>query len=138
MRTLKYAFIGSVLLFVFVAIKVPSRAAHPPTQILELVISVVAVFNVGLGMAARPFLIRMARANSGRAQAGPSLSQWSSANIVSLAMIESCALFAVVLHTLGSSTKLVGILFGAALLALFVWTPGTPPVSDDAGGRPGN
>lgn len=134
MRVMKYAFLVSVVLFIFVTAWVPSKAAHPPAQIVELVVAVVAVTNIGLGFGARPFLARMAKANQERAGTASPLNQWFSANIVSLAMIESCGLFAFVLHLLGSSTRVAGLLFGCALLALLVWTPGKPPTAQDASG----
>ena len=134
MHIMKYAFIGSVMLFIVVTIEVPSRAAHPPEHSLELVIIVLALADLALGFVARTLLGRLAKGNVGRSGKTTPLNQWASANLASLAMIESCALVAVVLHVLGSSTRLVGILFGAALLALFAWTPGTPPASSEASG----
>lgn len=49
-------------------------------------------------------------------------------------MIESCALFALVLHLLGSSTMLVGLLFACAILTLIFWSTGSPPAPDNASG----
>jgi hypothetical protein len=49
-------------------------------------------------------------------------------------MIESCALFALVLHMLGSSSKLVDFLFGCAVVVLFFWNPGHPPGVEDPSG----
>ena len=123
MRTMKYAFIVSVLLFVLVTIQVPSKAAHPPAHSLEFIVIVLALTNLALGLAGRPILSRLIKANAERDGNKAPLNQWMSTNIVSFALIESCALFAVVLHMLGSSAKLVGILFGCALLALLAWNP---------------
>lgn len=134
MRIMKYSFIVSCLLFIVVTIEVPSKAVHPPARIIELIIILVALVNLALGFAARPFFGRLAQANAGQPNNAKPLGQWISGNVVSLAMIQSCALFAVVLHILGSPAKLVGVLFGCALLALFVWNPGTPPTEEDASG----
>lgn len=130
-RTMKYAFVVSVFLFIYVTIRVPSKAARPPQQSFELIIVMLALINLALGLNGRRFWGRLAQANAGRTSNTTPLNQWFSANVFSLAMIESCALFAVVLHMLGSPTKLVGILFGCALLALFVWSPGAPPATDN-------
>jgi hypothetical protein len=129
MRIMKYSLIVSVLLFIIVTIQIPSKAAHPPQHSLELIIGAMAFLDVALAYAARPFLSRFAKATAG-GTGNALLNQWMSANVVSLAMIESSAMFAIVLHVLGSATILVGLLFGCALLALVVWTPGTPPVPE--------
>lgn len=130
MRTMKYAFIVSVLLFIFVTIRVPSKAAHPPQHSFEFIIVMLALVNLNLGLHGRRFWCRLAQGSAGRTSNSTPLIQWFSANVFSLAMIESCALFALVLHMLGGPTKLVGILCGCALLALFVWSPGAPPASN--------
>jgi hypothetical protein len=66
MRTMKYAFIVSVLLFVLVTIQVPSKAAHPPAHSLELIVIVLALTNLALGLAGRPILSRLIKANAAR------------------------------------------------------------------------
>ena len=131
MRTMKYAFIVSVLLFIFVTIRVPSKTAQHPGQSVELIIIAIALTNLAVGWAGRSILSRLTKANADRDGNAAPLNQWASANILSFALIESCALFAVVLHMLGSSTKLVSLLFGCALLALFTWSPGAPPASEN-------
>lgn len=133
MRIIKYAFVVSVLMFILVTVEVPSKASHPPQHSFELILCLIAVVDVGLGLAARSFLAKFTKTAAQSNSTNAPLNQWMSANIVSLALIESCALFAVVLHMLGSSTRLVGIVFGCALLALFVWNPGKPPLGESAG-----
>jgi hypothetical protein len=130
MRTLKYAFIVSVLLFGVVMIEIPSKAVHPPQQLLELIISALALSNLVLGFNARRFLARFTPANAGSSGSATPMARWFSAGLFSLAMMESCALFALVLHMLGSSSRLVAILFACALVALFIWTPGVSPTSE--------
>ena len=55
MRTMKYAFIVSVFLFILVTIRDPSKAAHHPSQSLELIIVVIALTNLAVGSAAHRF-----------------------------------------------------------------------------------
>lgn len=131
MRTMKYAFILSVLLFISLTIRVPSKAAHHPGQSLEFIIIAMALTNLTVGCAGRSILRRLTNANVGRNGNAAPLNQWVLANMISFALIESCALFAVVLHMLGGSTKLVGLLFGCALLALFTWNSGAPPATEN-------
>ena len=129
MRIIKYAFIASVLLFGVVAIKIPSKAAHPPQHMIEVILSVLALSNLVLGLNAQSFFARFVKPN-GATAAGAPLSQWFAPGIFSLALIESCALFALVLHLLGSSSKLVGILFACSILTLIFWNPGHAPTQD--------
>ena len=132
MSILKYAFIASVLLFILVTVWVPSRAPHPPQTVVELILIFAALSNLVLGLNAKRLFGRFPQNSAGRAVP---LNPWFATNIAGLAMIESTALFAVVLHMLGSSAKVVGILFGCALIAFVVWNPGTPPSTEDAAGR---
>lgn len=134
MRIMKYAFVVSILLFLFMAFRIPSNAKHPPQQPIELIIMLLGLVNIILGWNGRSILARLAQANTSSPNRPTPLNQWFAANIFSLAMMESCALFALVLHLLGSSTKLVGILFACALLALLFWTPGAPPTTENIGG----
>lgn len=134
LRIVKYAFVVSCLMFFFVTLKIPAQAPHPPARSLELILVALVLIELGLGFAARPFLARLVQANARGSRDATAPVQWMSTNLVSLAMIESCALFAVVLHFLGSSQKLVGSLFGCALLALLIWAPGTPPLPDNGNG----
>ena len=137
MSTLKYTFLVSFLLFIVVATKIPSKAQHPPQKAIELAIIVLALMNLVLGMNGRRLFARITARNvvtpKGTGLSTPT-GQWFTANIFRLAMIESCALFALVLHLLGSSTKLVGILFACAILTLIFWSPGSPPAPDNASG----
>lgn len=129
MRLMKYFFFVSCLAFIIVTIRAPSQAKHPPSHVAEAIITFLALANLALAFVARPLLTRLAQGNPGRSGTATPLNQWVSANLVSLSLMESCALFAVVLHFLGSSQKLVGLLFACALLALLFWSPGTPPSS---------
>ena len=64
MRTMKYAFVVSVLLFIFVTIRVPSNAAHPPQHPFELIVVMLALVNLALGLNGRRFWGRLAQANA--------------------------------------------------------------------------
>jgi hypothetical protein len=137
MLTMKYSFIVSVLLFGVVMIEIPSKALHPPQHLLELIMSALALSNLVLGLNARRLFARLTPANASSSLSATPMARWFSARIFSLAMMESCALFALVLHMLGSSSRLVGILFACALITLFIWTPGASPTSELPGRRLG-
>lgn len=130
---LKFAFIVSCLLFLLITLRVPSRSAHAVQPNMERSVAAMAVLELALAFAARPLIARFAAANAGRLRNRAPLAPWMYANILSLTMIESSAVFGMVLHLLGGSEKLVGLIFGCALLAFLIWRPGTPPAHRSAG-----
>ena len=72
MRILKYIFIVSILLFIFVTIQVPSRATRPPQQPIELILILLALLNLAMGLNARRLFARLGLANAKRgAQSTP-------------------------------------------------------------------
>jgi hypothetical protein len=94
-----------------------------------------ALINLFLGIFGRPFFARLANANPHNAnppnaKTAP-IQRWMTANIFSLACIDACMLFGLVLHFLSGRTALVGLLFGAAMASLLFWSPGASPSTDD-------
>jgi len=66
MRILKYIFIVSILLFIFVTIQVPSRVTRPPQQPIELILILLALLNLAMGLNARRLFARLGLANAKR------------------------------------------------------------------------
>lgn len=50
--------------------------------------------------------------------------------VLGLALFESCSLFGLVLHFLGSRILVVEMLFAASLLAILFWSPSVPPTDE--------
>jgi len=59
------------------------------------------------------------------------LGYWMMGHILRLATAQSVALFAFVLHMLGSSAALVYVLYGSSLLQLLFWRPGVCPAQEN-------
>jgi hypothetical protein len=131
MRTMKLSFIVAGFLIIYVMLKIPAaHLSRPANPTLELVIAAVAFINLVLGLLARRFFARFATTSRSGAKSTP-LSQWFSANVLSLALIESCLLFGFVLNRLGGSVRLVELLCGSAMIAFLFWSPGRPPAPED-------
>lgn len=127
LRTMKYFFVGSCLMFIVVMVRVPSNAKHPPSHAFELIICSIALANLTMAFVVRKYLVaRVVETQADISQNVATEKLWITPNLFSLAMIESCALFALVLHLLGSSPIKVEFLFACAFLALFVWRPSLP------------
>ena len=132
LRAMKLSFIVAGFLIIYVMLKIPAaHLSRPANPTLELVIAAVALNNLVLGLVARRFFARFATNSSRSGAKSTPLSRWFSANVLSLALIESCLLFGFVLNRLGGSVRLVELLCGSAMIAFLFWSPGRPPAPED-------
>jgi hypothetical protein len=129
-RVLKATFIVSGLLFLYIVFKIPPKVTAPPKPALELIISLIALTNVALGFILPGFIARPSQ--SVTRSSTPPIQRWISGYVLSLAFFESCMLFGVVLHFVGSRVLVVECLFAAGLLAIVFWGPGEPPTDEAA------
>jgi hypothetical protein len=130
MQTIKYCFFVSGLLLIFVMVRIPVKSTTVANPTVEIAIAAMALINLFLGIFGRPFFARLANANPHNAKTAP-IQRWMTANIFSLACIDACMLFGLVLHFLRGRAALVGLLFGAAMASLLFWSPGASPSTDD-------
>jgi hypothetical protein len=128
-RTLKISFIVSGLLFLYIVFKTPRTATAPPQSAIEIIISAIALTNVALGFILPGFIARSAlRRQTSMLPSTTPIQSWISGYVLSLTFFESCMLFGVVLHFIGSRLFVVECLFAAGLLAIVFWGPGSPPI----------
>jgi hypothetical protein len=129
---LKISFIVVGLLFLCLIFKIPPSGSAPPQPAFELIISAIALTNIGLGFILPGFIASVAR--RGESSARPSttpIQRWMSGYVISLALFQSCNIFGLVLHFIGARALVVESLFAAGLLAMLVWSPGTPPTDEE-------
>ncbi len=132
MRILKYAFVVSAFLFIYIAVKV-SVPVHVPVGIpIEIAITFAGLACVLGGFLLPRYVYRAVERTAGGEPPEKQLQRWRAKGILSLAYFEACVLFGLVLHFLEARTWLVGLLFGAGIAAMLVWSPGKPPGADDA------
>ena len=131
MRILKYAFVVSAFLFIYVAIEIPVQPHAPVSQPIELVITFAGLTCIVVGFLVPRFVFRAPESTYQRNPALPPLKRWMTKGIMSLAYFEACILFGLVLHYLGARAWLVELLFGAGIAAELIWSPGTPPGAED-------
>jgi len=125
-QTAKYGFIAVGLVMIFAIIKIPVKYTTATDPTVGYAITAVALIDLTIGLLGRPFFVRMASRNRQFAKPTP-VQRWMIANICSLICIDSCLLLGFVLYILRARVVLVELLFGAALISLLFWSPGTPP-----------
>jgi hypothetical protein len=126
MRVLKYAFVVSGFLLIYVAIKVPAQSHRSVGQLVEIAITFAALACL-LGGFVLPRVLLQAQNTSAEAQ----LKRWMTKGILGLAYFEACILFGLVLRVLGAHIRLVALLFALGIAAELFWNPGNPPVAED-------
>jgi len=127
MRVMKYAFVVSAFLFIYVAIKIPVQSQRPVSPPVELVIAFAGLACILGGFALPRVLFQAAERAPQNNSAEARLKRWMTKGILSLAYFEACILFGLVLHVLQARTWLVELLFCAGITAELIWSPGKPP-----------
>lgn len=125
MRVMKIAFIVSGVLFFCIALKIPSQEQQPPTTAIQLALTIVALSNLVFGFNAKRLVVKSAEGASQFVPASIQLKRWISAGVVSLALFQSCNLFGFALRFLGAPLWRVKLLFGAGLISMLFWSPGS-------------
>lgn len=128
MRIIWFGFVLSAVMLIYLVFVLPVRTPETAGITVETGITIVALADVALGFLAQRFMARFTKPLSEGQQRTTALNAWFSRNLVSIACIYSCNLFAFVLHMLGARSDLVGVLFSVGTISLLLWQPGRPPV----------
>ena len=131
-KILKIVFIVSFVLLIEVTFRFLHPSSAHPSPAMEMAISMVALSSVALGFLAPKFLTHGVQDVTKKTAQSTPVKRWLTSCILSLALFESCILFALVLRVIGARTWIVELLDAVGLIALLVWNPGTPP-SEDSG-----
>lgn len=131
-RIIWFGFVLAGVTIIFGAMTVPVQTTNALDPTAEMAIAIVALSDVALAFFARRFLARLARVAPGSSVESAEMNRWFLGNVASLAIIFSCNLLAFVLHMLRARGELVELLFGAGMISLLLWRPGTPPEADGA------
>lgn len=131
MRIMKFAFVASAFMFIFVAVRIQVQPGPPVSQQFQLVIAFVGLMSVVAGFLLPRFVFQAAQGSTQNLSATTQLQQWMAKGVMSLAFFEACILFALVLHFLHGSTRLIEFLFGVGIAAELLWSPGMPPGAVD-------
>lgn len=130
MLVLKLAFIVSGLLFIVVVARVPTQTPQQPVSpAFEWAVTVLGIIEDVIGLNGRRLFLWLAKRAPGNAQASTPLGRWMTGNVMSLAFMETCILFGMVLHFVGARVRLVELLFAVGMISLVLWSPGTPPAA---------
>lgn len=136
MRILWFGFVLAGVMLIYIVITIPDRAPRPMGPAVEVILTVAALVAVALGFF-MPQILRRSAMRARQGQTGTAaLNAWFRDNLVGLAWVYSCNVFAFVLHFFRARAGLVESLFGVGMISLLLWRPGTPPgvegVSDQA------
>lgn len=127
MRVVKYCFVVSGILFVYIAFKILTPPQHEASQPIQIAITAAGLWSVASGFYFPRWISRRVEARSRTLPVEEQVKRWKAMCILSLAYFESCILFGLVLHLLGGRNVLVGSLMGAGIAAELIWNPGKPP-----------
>jgi protein-S-isoprenylcysteine O-methyltransferase Ste14 len=131
LRIAQVAFIVTVGLIYYVSGTVPP-VAHSVNSSIQWAIVLCAIASVLAGFIVQRTMLRTPSQFLPAAQHSTVLVKWKAGHILRFATAESAALFGLVLHTLGSSSVLVNILFGSSILLLLFWQPGAIPAQSES------
>lgn len=127
MRVIKYAFVVSGILFVYIAFKVLEQPQHEASQAIQIAITAIGLWSVTSGFYFPRWVFRRAEARSQVLPAEVKVKRWRAKCVLTLAFFEASVLYGFLLRVLGGSTLFVGLLMGAGIAAELIWSPGTPP-----------
>lgn len=127
MRVMKYAFVASAFLFIFVAIEVPGQPGPPASQLLQMAIAFVAITSLIAGFFLPKMIFQVAPPGTSNTE----VQRWFTKGVLTLAFFEASILFGLVLHFLHGSVRFVELLFAAGIAAELIWNPGEPPTAED-------
>ena len=127
MRILRYAFVLSAFLLIYVAIKISAHPRPAVSQPVEIAITVAALLCIEAGFFVPQSLARVAQRASRKNPALTPPKQWMTRGVVGLACFEGCILYGFLLNVLGGRLWLVEFLFGIGIAAELFWSPGEPP-----------
>lgn len=130
MRILKYAFVVSAFLFIYVAMTIPPQPHQQVSRPFEIAITFAGLACVLGGFFLPGILFRAAERAPQDNSAEIELRRWMTKGILSLAYFEACILFGLVLHFLGANIRFAGLLFAVGIVAELFWSPGVPPTTE--------
>lgn len=130
-RIMKWCFILSAALFIFVAVRIPTPEEHAPNSTFEFAISIAALGCVVAGFLLPKLLSSSTATSMQRTPASTPVKRWFSGCVVSLACFNACSLFAFALHFVGARVRIVELLFAIGMLSVIFWSPGNPPSANE-------
>jgi uncharacterized membrane protein len=124
LRIIQAALILSVVLYAFVAARVIQRSASSPVRSFVTSITILAIAMICIALVIRSRMVNPAKqkleldaADSG------ALNRWRIGTLISLVLVESVALYGLVLRVMGSTRSQTWPFYLTAILIMVIWTP---------------
>ena len=113
---------------IFAVIKIPVKYTTAADPTVGYAVTAIALIDLTVGLLGRPILTRLGC--RGQIKSTP-IQRWMITSICILICLYSCMLLGFVLYILRARVILVELLFGASLISLLFWHPGTPPAGEN-------
>jgi F0F1-type ATP synthase membrane subunit c/vacuolar-type H+-ATPase subunit K len=124
LRIVHAALIVSVVLYAFVAEKVFQRSASSPERSFVTSITILAVAMICIALVIRSRMVNPAKQKLELdASDSGALNRWRMGTLISLVLIESVALYGLVLRVMGSTRSQTWPFYLTAILIMVIWTP---------------
>ena len=137
MRIIWFGFVLSGAMLIYIVVTIPAQVSDPMGPVVQIILVISALVAVVLGFLMPRILRRAARrAREGQTES-VALHAWFRDDLIGLAWIYSCNIFAFILHFFRSQAGLVELLFGVGMVSLLLWQPGTPPTASEGKVRRG-
>ena len=131
LRIMQIAMMVSVLLIFFFS-RTLQPPAHSVNASMQWSIVLCAIAPALSGFIVQRTMLRAPSQSPPATRNSTLLARWRAGHILRFATAESVALFGLVLHTLGSSSVLVNVLFVSGILLPLLWQPGAVPTEAES------
>ena len=128
LQIVRFALLGSILLYVFVGERVAQKPTVPPDRNIYFAVTLVAIINVGMMIALRRLFVRQSETIlATQPEDRPALNRWRTGYIIVYALSEAEALFGFVLRILGFTLSQVMPFYVVGFALLLAFGPTVPP-----------
>ena len=127
LQIVRFALLGSILLYVFVGERVAQKSTVPPDRNIYFAITLVAIINVGMMIAFRRLFVRQSETIlATQPEDRAALNRWRTGYIIVYALSEAEALFGLVLRILGFTLSQVMPFYVVGFALLLAFGPTVP------------
>ena len=126
-QMIRFALLGSILLYVFVGERAGQNPAAPPDRNLYFALTLVAIITVGMILAVKRLFVLQAQATlAEQPEDATAINRWRTGYIIVYALCEGEALIGLVLRILGFTLSQVMPFYVVGFALLLAFGPTTP------------
>ena len=126
-QMIRFALLGSILLYVFIGERAAQNPAVPPDRNLYFALTLVAIITVGMIIAIKRLFVLQAQTTLATQPDDPvAINRWRTGYIIVYALCEAEALIGLVLRILGFTLSQVIPFYVVGFALLLAFGPSTP------------